>query len=246
MPLKSTNLGICILLILTLCCELLDPGPSTGTLNITFNNTSADGSLKKSPGELSDVLCIVSKNNSIKRKKLLPKKGDHFQTRIYNLDPGEDYSVLLYGREMRNYYIVVSAQQSGIEIQEGKETTIDMSWSPFTTSLIYPVMGDTINKTGHSDNYVQFIWSSVPGAKKYHIILDDNENFSSAIPITELILRSDWTSTHIYTGLFKKKTYYWKVRCIGLWPLTSTSANEKLSVTDREGPWEISSFAVRN
>lgn len=235
-PSNRLALTICIILILTTSCGVFEPPPSTATLNIIMKNPQTTGRLNKKLGkQLSDAHCIIKKYNAVEYATPLLKKGDSFQTRITNLKSGGNYSIFLYGKNSPSLYIAVSAQQSGIEIKEGKETTIELSWSPFMTTLNTPTSGDTV-----AVNCINLEWDPVIGTKVYLLIVDDDIDFISPI-ITSRVGRNH---SSIRFGSFQEGTYYWKVQCIGSWiPKNPTSSTH---TKDREGPWsEVSSFVYK-
>ena len=233
---KRIILGFCLILILAAGCGVFEPEPSMGTLNIIMKNPQAIGQLNKKLGkQLSNVHCIIKRNGAVEYAEPLTKRGDFFRTRITNLKPSRNYYVFLYGRESRSYYIVVSAHQAGIEIEDGKETTVELNWSLFATTLNTPVSGDTV--TGH---FINLEWDPVVGAKVYRLIVDDDIEFNS--PITDNEINGHRAS--IYSGLLQEGTYHWKVQCVGSWAVSSKALDARTK--DRNGPGsEVSSFVYK-
>jgi hypothetical protein len=233
---KRLTLGIYLFLLLTAGCDIFEPESSSGTLNIIMKKPQTTGRLNKKLGkQLSDAHCIINKYNAVEYATPLLKRVNCFQTRITHLKSGGNYSIFLYGKNSPSLYIAVSAQQSRIEIKEGKETTIELSWSPFITTLNTPKSGDTV-----SVNCINLEWDPVVGAKVYRLIVDDDIDFIR--PIIARRLGRNYSS--IRFGSFQEGTYYWKVQCIGSWiPKNPTSSTH---IKDREGPWsEVSSFVYK-
>ena len=233
---KRIMYGFCLIMFLTAGCGVFEPEPSTGTLNIIMKNSQANGQLNKQLGtQLSNVHCIIKRNYKVEYAAPLKKRGYCFQTSITKLKSGRHYSVFLYGKESRSYYIVVSAHQAGIEVEAGKETTIELDWSPFITTLNIPISEDTV-----SGRFINLEWDSVIGTKGYRLFVDDDIDFHS--PITANEIKEHRTS--IYSGLLQEGTYYWKVQCVGSWAVSSDALNARTK--DRGGHWsEVSSFVFK-
>jgi hypothetical protein len=235
MSLKLTTYGICFLFIISAGCGIFDPGPSPGTLKIIFDESDTNAQLKKSSGGvLSAAQVIIEKRNSVAYVDFLKKAGNVFHTEITSLQPGHDYSVTLYGRHDISYYIATSAHQSDVSITEGDETLVKLSWSPFITTLSSPDLGDTL--TG---DYIHLEWEPVPGANKYHLIVDDDNFFTNpCIDNTR-----DDNQVTINFESFPEGTYFWRVQCIGSWKSKETLNSQLL---DRDGIWSrISRFEFK-
>ena len=233
---KRIFYGFYLMLILIAGCGIFEPDLSTGTLNIIMKSSQANGQLNKQLGtQLSNAHCIIDRNNHVEYAKPLLKEGDCFQARIAELKRGGYYSVFLYGKERRAFNIIVSAHHAGIRIEEGKETTIELEWSPFVATLNTPALGDTV--TG---GYINLEWEPPVGAKGYRFIVADNPDFISPITDNEIY----WYRASIYSGLLQEGTYYWKVQCIGMW--VPQNPTYYYRTTDREGHWsEVSSFVYK-
>lgn len=232
---KRITYGICLILVLTAGCGIFDPGPSTGTLKIIFDEPDTNTQLNKSSGGvLSAAQAIIKKHNSVAYVDILRKAGNVFHTEITSLQPGYGYSVTLYGRHDISYYIATSAHQSDVSITEGDETLVKLSWSPFITSLRSPELGDTL--TG---DYINLEWDPVPGANKYHLIVDDDNFFTN--PLIDNTLDDNQVTINFES--FQEGTYFWRVQCIGSWKSKATATSQLL---DRDGTWSrISRFEFK-
>lgn len=253
---KRIILVFCLMLILTAGCGIFEPRSSKGTLNIIMvknpQSNEQVGKLREERSgiwqikeKLSNAQCIILRDTEVEYKNPLRKEDDYFHARIACLEPGENYSVFLYGKETRSYRIVVSAHQPGIAIQKGKETTIDLSWSLFKTTLNTPATGDTV-----TSQHVNLEWNPVTGAKGYCLLLDDDNDFSN--PIIDERIESNQISIPFES--FPEGNYYWKIQCIGSWVVSGVVpsdyrtdvARRTSEIVDREGHWsDIASFVFK-
>ena len=82
-------------------CGLFEPDRSPGSLKIILKDEERSNSLEKAAVNLSSIQCIVKKGSVTKFDGNLTKQGSSFHGEIPGLEPGSDYSVLLYGKEDR-------------------------------------------------------------------------------------------------------------------------------------------------
>ena len=197
--------------------------PASGSLTIVFDQEEPGQNLAKPTENLLWAQYRLMKGDELVCWEHLQKTGDVFHTLIADLEPGDEYSIVLYGR-MREFEIAASASQSGIEIKKGEETRVQLSWSPFTPVQITPVDGDTI-----ISETLTFQWTPMDESDLYRLEVADDTLFTTPAisrPIHE-------QSCTIFKALFTEKVYYWRIRCRGLW---NVSASTGISV-QRWGIW---------
>jgi len=208
-------------LILLEGCGIFEP--ATGRLTVVFEQEAQSQNLVKTTESLLWAQYRLIKGDELIYWEHLQKTADVFHTLIADLEPGDDYSIVLYGR-MRAFEIAASASQSGIEIKKGEETRVQLSWTPFTPVQITPVQGDTI-----TTETLTFQWSPVAESDLYRLEVSADTLFTNPAisrPLTE-------HSCTVFKGLFTEKIYYWRIRCRGLW---NVSASTGISV-QRWGIW---------
>ncbi|OQX83402.1 hypothetical protein B6D60_10535, partial [candidate division KSB1 bacterium 4484_87] len=190
-------------LLIGLRCGLFEPDLPDGSLAIVLlqnENLPKASSLETNH---ESVQCIVKKGSqSVYNKNLTKKAGGGFHGEITDLEPANNYSVLLYGKNSSNN-IVSRAYKEGISISAGQQTTVSLSWITFSPSPASPADGNSSSETKPT-----FSWSAVSGATAYEIEIDDDDNFNSPI-----IKKSDLTNTS-YTAetSLADGIYYWRVR----------------------------------
>lgn len=140
------NFLILILFLFAISCDLFEPLDKKGSIVIilepeekadglgkSIDNKMAEGGLEnglhllKTEESLSSVQCIVKKGSTTKYDDYLTKNGSYFEGTISDLDPGSDYSVLLYGKNSSGD-IIGRGYKSSINVSAGKETTVSISW----------------------------------------------------------------------------------------------------------------------
>jgi len=213
---------LCLISILIQGCGIFDTEPSTGLLRIVMDKEESGGTLAKG-GYLTSAQYILKKGYVVQSWEHIPRVNSHFNIEISDLEPGDDYSVTLYGRQ-REFFIAASASQSGIKVRQGKETSVRLTWSAFIPDMITPAEGDIIN--GES---VVFRWNPVPEAELYHLMVDDDIAFE-----TPEISRF-WApqSYECWQSFFESNVNYWRVRCRGHWKVSNTSSFS----SERWGNW---------
>ena len=226
---KVVTIVFCFFLIIIEGCGIYEP--ATGRLIIVFEQEEPDQHLAKTTESLLWAQYRLKRGNELIYWEHLQKTGDFFHTLIADLEPGDDYSIVLYGR-MRAFEIAASASQSGIEIKKGEETRVQLSWSPFTPVQITPVDGDTI-----TSETLTFQWSPVAESDLYQLDVAEDTLFTTPAisrPLAE-------QSCTVFKALFKGNAYYWRIRCRGLW---NVSASTGISV-QRWGKWsELRRFVL--
>jgi len=215
-------IALCLISIIIHGCGILDTEPSRGLLKIVLEKEESSGTLAKG-GHLTSAQYILKKGYTVQSWEHIPRVNSYFNIEIGDLEPGDDYSVTLYGRT-RDFFITASASQSGISVSQGKETCVRLVWSAFIPDMIMPPDGDTI--TGES---ITFRWSPIPGAELYHLMVDDDINFETPE------ISSFWASQSYECGqnFFESNVNYWRVRCRGHWKVTVTSSFS----SERWGDW---------
>jgi uncharacterized protein (TIGR02145 family) len=198
-----------LILIITANCGLFEPEKGPGSLQIVLVKQEETG-LEKSDETLGSVQCTVKKGTETKFDGSLTKEGSSFHSEVTDLEPGSDYSVLLYGKNGGGE-IVARGYQSGINVNAGKATTVQISWNAFKPTLSAPANGSTSN-----NNKPAFSWSSLSNATAYELMVDNNSNFASP----EIDQTSLTTAGYTPTSSLTDGTNYWKVRCkdsLGNW-----------------------------
>jgi len=204
MPKSSRFLSVLILIFVTsliYTCGIIEPESKNGSLIIVLNQPDPNP-LSKSLGELDAVQCIVKKGATTKYDQNLTKNGGYFEGDITELDPGNDYSVLLYGKNISND-IIRRGYQDQITVNAGKATTVNINWDEFTVTLVAPVDGST-----SKDQTPAFDWNDVPGAALYELLVDNSSDFDSPV-IGQNSLTS---SNYLAPNPLADGSYYWKVR----------------------------------
>jgi len=200
--------------------------PATGSLVLVFEQEEPGQNLAKPTGSLLWAQYRLKRGNELVCWEHLQKTGDVFHTLIADLVPGDDYSIVLYGR-MREFDIAASASQSGIEIKKGEETRVQLSWSPFTPVQIIPVEEDTI-----TTETLTFQWGPVAESDLYQLDVAEDTLFTT-LSISRPLHEQSCT---VFKALFKGNVYYWRVRCRGLWNVATSTG---ISV-QRWGIWSNS------
>lgn len=220
-------IGLCMIFLQG--CGILNPEQS-GTLYITFEKNVPNRQLAKSPRSLDAAQYVIRQRNILRRWSTLTKEENHFIAEIAPLEPGSDYSVLLYGRKNGSIYIITTAYHSGIEIEEEKITVVEMSWTPFKVVLTTPVRRDTLR-----ENTLYFEWNPVHGAEAYQLMVDDDSTFWS--PIISPIVTDEFYE--VGDQLFENGTYYFRIKCRGRWKMDTFTSDQ------RWGEWsDTSTFTI--
>jgi hypothetical protein len=165
---RSVTFGLIITLSIVLKCGIFEPEEPQGSLAIILKNNS-ENSLPKAEATSSHdaVQCIVKKGSqTVFDENLTKKAGGGFHGEIKDLEPANNYSVLLYGKN-NSSAIISRAYKSGISVSAGKQTSVTLSWSPFTPALISPANGSST-----SDTTPTFNWSAVSGVNFYELEVD--------------------------------------------------------------------------
>ncbi len=200
------NLIIAFLILtclLALQCGLLDPESPTGSLRIVLIPERSDNNgLKKTSETLDNVQCIVNKGSKEIYNSNLNLEGSSFNAEIKDLEPGSDYSVLLYGKGSNNS-IIARGYKSGVNVKGGKQETVNIVWASFSPNLISPTNASTIN-----NDLPDFDWNDVNDATEYNLEIDDVDNFSSPNLSKEGIT----TSNYKVNSSLANDEYYWRVR----------------------------------
>jgi hypothetical protein len=190
--------------------------PDNGTLNIILVKNNRVQKTTPTLTQLQTAQLFLYKGSYTIRQNNLPKEENYFSIEIANLPPASNYSLLLFGKEYRVGYIDVCARQTGIEIENGKVTSVELSWSPFLTEPVAPPDGSVFGS-----NTVRLKWRSMDEASYYHLSVADDSTFTR--PIIYSSVSED--AYEIDSQLLQKGKYYWKVRCVGRWtPKTAMHA----------------------
>ena len=200
------NLIIAFLLLtclLALQCGLLDPESPNGSLKIVLVPEKSDNNgLKKISETLSSVLCIVNKGSKEIYNSNLAQEGNYFNAEIKDLKPGNDYSVLLYGK-LSNNSIIARGYKSAVNVEAGKQETVNIVWASFSPTLVSPANESTVN-----DDLPNFDWNDVNDATEYNLEIDDDDNFNSP----NLSKTGITTSNYKVSSSLTNNEYYWRVR----------------------------------
>ena len=199
---------IAIFMLVTLfitSCGILEPQKLNGSLIIILEQKEKDISreLARVLDNLNSVQCILKKGSETIYNNNLTKIDTYYEGEFKDLDPGNDYSVLLYGKSVSSE-IIQRGSRIGISIKAGEKTTATLTWSEFIPSLTSPSNDSTVN-----DNTPTFDWAAVSGASVYELEVDNSSSFDSPE-----IHQNSLTSTEYTPGSsLSDGTYYWHVRC---------------------------------
>ena len=190
----------------SLYCGLLEPEKPCGSLSIVLlQEETPQNNLPKinSATTHESVLCVVKKGSqTVFNNNLTKKDGGGFHGEINDLEPAENYSVLLYGKSSTNS-ILSRAYKSDISVSAGKQSSVTLTWSSFTPAPASPADGSSLSETTPTFN-----WSAVAGVNIYELEVDDNNNFGSpVIKNSNLISNSFTAQSPLSDG-----TYFWRVR----------------------------------
>jgi len=183
-------------------CGIMEPQSKNGSLVIVLDQPEQNNPLLKALGELSAVQCIVKKGATTKYDQNLTKNGSYFEGEVTDLDPGSDYSVLLYGKNVSSD-IIRRGYQNQITVTVGKTTMVNITWDEFAPTLVSPLDGST-----WSDNKPIFDWNDVIGATNYELLVDNSNDFSNPVIQQSTLDSSSYSATRSYPD----GMYYWKVR----------------------------------
>ncbi|MBC8185658.1 BACON domain-containing protein, partial [candidate division KSB1 bacterium] len=204
---KNRILLIFVFFILSfgLYCGLLEPENPDGSLAILLQEETAQNSLPKSKTSTAHdaVQCIVKKGSQVVYDDNLTKKPEGgFHREITGLEPANNYSVLLYGKN--NSDIILSrAFKSDISVIAGEQSTVTLSWNSFTPALESPANGRSFSQTKPT-----FTWNNVQGVEMYELEVDEENTFNSPV-----IKKSDLTTTSFTAeNPLADGNYYWHVR----------------------------------
>lgn len=183
-------------------CGLFEPENGKGSVRIHLVSDTGTIQAAKTQESLSSVRCVLKKGSDTIHDQNHAKVNGSFQIDIEDLDPGDDYSILLYGKNI-NEDIIGRGYRDNISVIAGDVANVSISWSWFNPTLVSPANGSTT-----SDNTPTFDWSSVSGASIYALEGDNSNSFSSLELDQSNLASSDYMpSTSLADG-----TYYWRVR----------------------------------
>ena len=191
-----------IMVIIVIRCGLFEPEEQKGSICIRLVTKTNPTTLAKTQESLSTVRCIVKKGSSTIHDQNHSKSGGSFKIDITELDPGDNYSVLLYGKNSSGD-IIGRGYKSGISVKAGEVTNVSMYWNKFKPVLNTPGNGTTIN-----DNTPTFDWTSVSVAVSYELVVDNSSSFGSP----EIHQTNLGNSTYTASSSLSENTYYWRVR----------------------------------
>jgi uncharacterized protein (TIGR02145 family) len=195
-----------LLSVLSLRCGIFEPFNRKGSLAIILVQENHEQGLGKALETLSSVRYVLKKGSVTVNEDYLPKSGSYFEGTIGDLDPGDDYSVQIYGMDSSGD-ILGMGSKSSISITSGKTTTETISWIKFKPILNNPSNGST----GISTNPT-LSWNSVGGASSYGLQVSTNSNFTGGLVFDQ----SGITGTNRQvSGLSEGTTYYWRVNATG-------------------------------
>ena len=200
---KLAFLLIILLFILNNNCGLFEPEIRFGSISIQLVTDNTGDKISKAQESLSTVRCIVKKDSNTIHDQNHSKSGNSFQINIDNLEPADNYSVLLYGKNSSGD-IIDRGYRSGISVTAGKETGISMTWNDMRPVLSSPADGSII-----TDDTPTFNWNNVSDASLYELEVDNSSSFSSPAIDQNSLSRSNYTP---FSSLLDD-TYYWRVRC---------------------------------
>jgi len=131
---KYLILGLIFTVIVFIRCGVFEPDKTPGSLRIVLQSSTSSG-LEKASGTLSSVECIVKKGSETKYDANLTNQGGSFHGEITGLEPANNYSVLLYGKNSSGD-IMVRATRSGITVSAGEQAEVIIAWNLGTVTDI--------------------------------------------------------------------------------------------------------------
>ena len=180
-------------------CDVTEPEVKTGSLHIQASGTVTRTAEIEA---VSQVHCFVSREDQEVHEDEHLKTGSRFFIVIEDLEPAEDYSVLLLGQNEDGQSISRGYQDS-IHVIAGEQTDISIPWDRFQPALVLPEDGSTIG-----GSMPEFEWSSVSGAGSYTLQVDDSDDFSGPVVDESGLSATGYTpSDALNDGL-----YCWRVR----------------------------------
>ncbi|MFO7891378.1 MAG: FISUMP domain-containing protein [bacterium] len=229
---KKLLLFLTLIFLLQLHCGIFEPEDKNGSLNIQLLPKTNNSVLSKALETLHTVRCVVKKGSSeIHDRTHSPNSSGSFTIEIKDLEPADNYSVLLYGKNSSGD-IIGRAYRSSISVSAGDESNVSMSWSDMRPTLSSPSDGSTI-----TDNTPTFDWVSVSNASYYELEVDNSSYFSSP----EINQTSLTSSGYTASSSLSDDTYYWRVRAkdsqgnwggwSSSWDFTITSLYLNISTT---------------
>ncbi|MFQ5602399.1 MAG: PKD domain-containing protein, partial [bacterium] len=161
MKVRMYFLALLTLAALTFQCGIFEPEDSSGSLRITIVQETAKSKKSQLMASLASVQCIVKKGAETVYNQNLQRQGSGFHGEITGLDPANNYSVQLNGKNDRGQTISVGSR-SPVAVNPGKDTyvSITMSKVPVYTlnvSVNPPDSGNVSrnpNKTKYNDDEV--------------------------------------------------------------------------------------------
>ena len=198
---KKSVLLILFIFVFVIRCGMFEPENRMGSMIINVTEDRGTDTLNKIT-VLSSVQCIVNKGSSKIYDEIITKQNGRFDVEITDLEPADNYSVLLYGKNSSSE-VISRAYHSGITVKAGSETQVNMSWAGFQPLLFSPSNDTTI-----TDNTPCFDWSDVSGASNYELQVDSKNNFSSPDIDKDNLTLSNYTVTNSLSD----STWYWRVR----------------------------------
>jgi len=201
---KSIGFFIITSFLILVHCGIFEPEKPKGSLNIIITKAGLAKSQQTSE-QLALVYCIIKKSNQSVFNENLTRQGNSFSGEINGLDPANNYSVLLYGKN-DNTEIIARGFKSVISVSAGKQTDVSISWNSFTPTLMSPGNESEVD-TDPMDLILD--WSDVNGAVEYQLIVARNSSMDSAVvgPINFT------NSTYEFNMQIPNGSYYWHVRC---------------------------------
>ena len=204
---KRVSWGLISIIVLSLHCGLFEPEMRSGSLKITLIRDDTSTNLAKSTETLGSVQCVVMNGGNTVYNQHLGQQGNTFVGEISGLQPGRNYSVLLYGKNADGHRIA-RGYESNINVSAGNQTDVEMTWSSFTPDLVSPVDGTTLgNET------ITFDWNDVGGAVAYEITIATTSSFGNyIIQQTDLTISYYSSSLSLFSVSDGTILYYWRVR----------------------------------
>ena len=192
-----------IILFLLMSCNIFEPDNEKGSLFIEISSETTF-SLSGTPEIISSVHCLVSKGSrELYDQEHTKAEEGKFSISVDDLEPADNYSVLLYGKNSQQD-IIGRAYQEDIRIIARVESQISMTWTGMQPVLLTPADSSFL-----SNDTPSFTWSGVSSAACYELQVGLSSNFTAPV-----IDQSSLTSTDYTPPLtLSPTTYFWRVRC---------------------------------
>jgi hypothetical protein len=189
-------------------CGLFEPEINFGSLVIVPVKQNSEDKIQKALIVLGSVHCIVKKSSNEVVNLNLTLKGDSFHGEIDGLEPGSDYTVILYGMD-HDGNIILRGLETEIVVSAGKESVISLIWSSIVPILSAPADGDVVTR-----DQITLIWNELTSVEEYEIEINNDDKFVTPLLHIDNIIDSYYTieDVPLNSDIINAKAFFWRVR----------------------------------